>query len=73
MRNLDWVEFKSTATEINPTQTKTIFYLQIEDKSSNGTSVNDKLVGKNKSAVIDHNSLISIAKTKAYVFMVRNI
>ncbi len=40
------------------------------DKSSNGTSVNGVVIGKDKEKVLDHNALISIAKTKVYVFMV---
>ncbi len=35
--------------------------------------VNGILVGRNKSTILDHNTLISIAKTKTYVFMVKLI
>lgn len=50
---------------------KTSDGIQLEDKSSNGTAVNGQSLGRNKSVVmLNHNSFISIAKTKVYVFMV---
>lgn len=43
--------------------------VELHDKSSNGTKVNDKLVGKGKKRLLEHNATITMAEMKAYVYM----
>jgi len=43
--------------------------MEIHDRSSNGTFIDEKKIGKGKSVVLSHNAEIRMADTKSYIFM----
>ena len=58
------------ATKVKEKKIENFLIKQYRCRSSNGTSVNGILMGKNKERSLEHNGLITIAKAKVYVFMV---